>query len=223
MDALQVLTMTPMELVNKNLYVYCDGNPVGREDVTGAFWNYIASAALGAAFSVLSTGFQAMVEGRQLSGKEILLSAAVGAGMGLVSAFDPFKKYEILINSTISAIYAAATTEGSWEDKFCNGATAFVSSAASNLIFANYKPIKMQELGDFGVDFERKVFGSGVSVAYDAGVEVFKKTANHPYGNSKQYNASSSTSSNNTVGSLSIVHGASGGFGGTNIMLLMTK
>ena len=136
--------MTPMDLVNKNLYVYCDGNPVRREDVTGACWDIIASMALGAACSVMSTGLQAMVEGRQLSGKEILLSAAVGAGMGFVSAFNPLKKYEILINSSISAIYAAATTEGSWEDKFCNGATAFVSSVATNLMFLDFNPIKMQ-------------------------------------------------------------------------------
>ena len=30
--------MTPMELVNKNLYVYCDGNPVIRIDDRGSLW-----------------------------------------------------------------------------------------------------------------------------------------------------------------------------------------
>ena len=49
MDALQVLTMTPMDLVNKNLYVYCDGDPVIRIDITGNVWETV--------FDVLSLGF----------------------------------------------------------------------------------------------------------------------------------------------------------------------
>ena len=49
MDALQVLTMTPMDLVNKNLYVYCDGNPMIRIDITGNVWETV--------FDVLSLGF----------------------------------------------------------------------------------------------------------------------------------------------------------------------
>ena len=121
------------------------------------------------------------------------------------------------------SIYAAATTEGSWEDKFCNGATAFVSSVATNLMFLDFNPIKMQELGDFGVEFEKKIVSSGFSVANDAGFQVFKKLANHPYGNNGQQKTSMSTGSNSRLRRRTSVYGTSGGVGLRNRMLLMTK
>ena len=37
-DSLDVLTATPMALTDKNLFAYCDNNPVMREDSDGEFW-----------------------------------------------------------------------------------------------------------------------------------------------------------------------------------------
>ena len=48
-DTLAVLKVAPMGLTDKNLYVYCDNNPVVRLDVTGGVWETV--------FDVVSLGF----------------------------------------------------------------------------------------------------------------------------------------------------------------------
>ncbi|MBQ8168062.1 RHS repeat-associated core domain-containing protein, partial [bacterium] len=40
-DTPDVLTVTPMYLTDKNLYAYCDNNPVMRVDSNGQFWDYV--------------------------------------------------------------------------------------------------------------------------------------------------------------------------------------
>ena len=47
-DTTDVLTATPMDLTDKNLYAYCDNNPVVRVDCGGAFWDTI--------FDIISLG-----------------------------------------------------------------------------------------------------------------------------------------------------------------------
>ncbi|MBQ4560127.1 MAG: RHS repeat-associated core domain-containing protein [Tyzzerella sp.] len=48
MDTIVVLTATPMGLTDKNLYAYCDNNPIVRVDRSGQFWE--------SAFDVISLG-----------------------------------------------------------------------------------------------------------------------------------------------------------------------
>lgn len=45
-DTSDTLTATPMELTDKNLFSYCDNNPVVRADVGGEFWHIVAGAAI---------------------------------------------------------------------------------------------------------------------------------------------------------------------------------
>ena len=47
-DTTDVLGASPMELTNKNLYAYCDNNPISREDEDGDIWNIVIGAAVGA-------------------------------------------------------------------------------------------------------------------------------------------------------------------------------
>ena len=42
MDAIGVISATPMALTDKNLYAYCDNNPVMRVDCDGEFWHILA-------------------------------------------------------------------------------------------------------------------------------------------------------------------------------------
>ncbi len=46
-DNAAVLTATPMALTDKNLYSYCDNNPVMRVDEDGEFWSVIIGAGVG--------------------------------------------------------------------------------------------------------------------------------------------------------------------------------
>ena len=54
-DAWNTLLLRPMTLCDKNLYVYCDHNPVVRKDSNGCFWLGVLSTVVGAAVNVAST------------------------------------------------------------------------------------------------------------------------------------------------------------------------
>ncbi len=53
-DHTDVLTATPMALTDKNLYAYCDNNPITRADGDGEFWHIIIGAAVGVATQYIS-------------------------------------------------------------------------------------------------------------------------------------------------------------------------
>ena len=57
-DRIDVITASPMGLTDKNLYAYCDNNPVMRVDHSGEFWNIVigtvAGALIGATVSIVS-------------------------------------------------------------------------------------------------------------------------------------------------------------------------
>ena len=52
-DRIDVLGVTPDQLTDKNLYAYCDNNPITREDGDGEFWNVVIGAVVGAATAVI--------------------------------------------------------------------------------------------------------------------------------------------------------------------------
>ena len=84
-DTTDVLTATPMALTDKNLYAYCDNNPVMREDKGGQFWNIIAGAVIGGGLELA---------GQLLSGKSLseVNWAKVGVSAvsgGLTAAVGP--------------------------------------------------------------------------------------------------------------------------------------
>ena len=54
-DTTAVLTATPMALTDKNLYAYCDNNPVMRVDGNGEFWNILIGAGIGAVVGFVSS------------------------------------------------------------------------------------------------------------------------------------------------------------------------
>ena len=84
-DTTDVLTATPMGLTDKNLFAYCDNNPVMREDKGGQFWNIIVGAVIGGGLELA---------GQLLSGKSLseVNWAKVGVSAisgGLTAAVGP--------------------------------------------------------------------------------------------------------------------------------------
>ena len=47
-DQVDVLITNPKQLFDKNLYAYCDNNPIMRTDGDGEFWNWVIGAGVGA-------------------------------------------------------------------------------------------------------------------------------------------------------------------------------
>jgi len=79
-DLPDVLTATPMGFTDKNLYAYCDNNPVMRVDEDGEFWNFIIGGVVGA----IAGGVVAALNGEDLAG--IIIGTFAGAASGVVAA-----------------------------------------------------------------------------------------------------------------------------------------
>ncbi len=75
-DATDTLTATPMELTDKNLYAYCDNNPVTRADYGGEFWNTIIGGLAGAVVGGITAA---------IAGTDITAGIVSGAISGAVS------------------------------------------------------------------------------------------------------------------------------------------
>ena len=67
-------------LWDKNLFSYCDNNPISRADDGGQFWHFIAGAVVG--------GFFGAISGKAGGGSvsDILISTVAGAANGLLAA-----------------------------------------------------------------------------------------------------------------------------------------
>lgn len=78
-------------LHNKNMYAYCDNNPINRIDESGAFWNVVAGAVLGGTINASVQIILNVTEGKSWKdgvGTALLTGAASGAlastGLGKV-------------------------------------------------------------------------------------------------------------------------------------------
>ena len=65
---------------NRNLYVYCNENPVVRGDKEGRLWQVIAAGVIGAAVSL---GYQMLVEDKPLNWKTVGQAALDGISMAV--------------------------------------------------------------------------------------------------------------------------------------------
>ena len=88
-DTTDVLTATPMGLTDKNLYAYCDNNPVIRVDHGGDFWHIVAGAAIGGLIGGISSIVGQAVSGQKINWAEVGVSAASGALTGAITAACP--------------------------------------------------------------------------------------------------------------------------------------
>ncbi|MBP3396491.1 MAG: RHS repeat-associated core domain-containing protein [Clostridia bacterium] len=62
-DDANILTATPDALTDKNLYAYCDNNPVMRADDSGEFWHILVGAAVGVVTQYISDVAQNIASG----------------------------------------------------------------------------------------------------------------------------------------------------------------
>ena len=104
-DNSSVLVMTPYQLTDKNLYAYCDNNPVIRVDEDGEFWNIvigaIAGGLIGAAISIVD---QLIFEG-EVDVVDVLIDAGVGVLTGIAASVVPTAAFgvNIALNAVASA------------------------------------------------------------------------------------------------------------------------
>ncbi len=81
-----MLTATPTELTDKNLFAYCDNNPVSRIDDDGEFWHLVAGAAIGAAIGATTSIVSQVISGDKIDIASVAISAGAGAVSGVLTA-----------------------------------------------------------------------------------------------------------------------------------------
>ncbi len=92
-DTTDILNESKDALTDKNLYAYCDNNPVMRSDDGGEFWHLVAGAVAGAIINVVTTVACNVIEGDSITdglGQAAVTGALNGAltasGVGIVGS-----------------------------------------------------------------------------------------------------------------------------------------
>ena len=138
-DDPSVIFAKPQELGSKNLYAYCDNNPVAREDYAGEFpIPCIVGAVVGAAVSGFS---YVLTRGGEIDGVELAKSCLVGAVSGALAPLDPLKKtvqWVVAGAAIINGVNTIINTEGDLQTRFLCGAleagATYVAGAAANIL-----------------------------------------------------------------------------------------
>ncbi len=84
-DSLDTLTASPTSATDKNLFSYCDNDPVNRADDEGGFWHLIAGAAIGALIGGVSQIISNKVTGKSWD-DGLLIAMGTGALSGVLAA-----------------------------------------------------------------------------------------------------------------------------------------
>ena len=113
-DSENLITATPESATwDKNLFAYCDNNPVVRVDGEGQFWHIVISGIINAGVNAAletATQVKAIRQGElnQLDGVAILITACAGAISGIVSATGLGFGFVIGANSIVGAAESVA-------------------------------------------------------------------------------------------------------------------
>ena len=122
-DDTDVIFAKPQELGSKNLYAYCDNNPVAREDYAGEF---PIPCIVGAVVGAVVSGFSYVLSsGGEIDGVELAKSCLVGAISGALAPLDPMDKVIkgfVAGAAIINGINTAINTEGNFMTRLMCGA-----------------------------------------------------------------------------------------------------
>ena len=115
-DDTDLIFAKPQELESKNLYAYCDNNPVAREDYAGEF---PIPCIVGAVVGAVVSGFSYVLSsGGEIDGVELAKSCLVGAVSG---ALAPLGGNFLKAAAVINGVNTAINTEGDIVTRFICG------------------------------------------------------------------------------------------------------
>ena len=173
-DDSATLNATPTELTDKNLFAYCDNNPVMRTDEGGNFWNFLIVAVAGA---VIGAGVQLvsnLAAGKNWSdwlGTAAVMGAASGllaaTGVGLVGAIAGNAAISMAGNATNQVIKNKGFTNFDVGDMLIDGAIGGIAGAVGGRGMG-----KAVKFGTLNSNLTRKVF-SGSSKAFIKGTKYY--------------------------------------------------
>ena len=191
----------PQELYNKNLYAYCDNNPIIREDVQGYFpIPCIVGAVVGAAVSGFS---YVLTSGGEIDGVELAKSCLIGAVSGALAPLDPMK-WAIKPLVACAAVINGINTEGDIGTRLLCGAFEAGATYISGVTANNWtggkvvlETVSAKIIGNAAVGYTvgqtAELAAVGLSAAVKSGANTSKKT------NSATSNARTTKQSNTRV------------------------
>ena len=159
-DSTDILTASPLVHTDKNLYAYCDNNPVVRADGSGEFWHIVVGAVVGAVISTGVTVITNLATGEKWSDglfTAALSGAASGAlgmtGVGLAG----------LVGGNAAISMAAST----------------IDQVTENGGFENFDVVEVLKAGFIGgVSGAIGKHGAGDKNLMNMGVGTIRRTAN---------------------------------------------
>lgn len=146
-DTTDVLAASPTSLTDKNLFAYCDNNPIMYKDADGEFWHILAGAVVGAVVGAVSSIVSQVVSGEEINWTAVAIEAGAGAVSGAINAACPCLGPVAtgFVEGTISAVSYAAT------EKFAYGRDPsfgeVLSVGISSGVMAGSMKYVSQELG----------------------------------------------------------------------------
>ena len=173
-----------MDLCNKNLYAYCDNNPIIKKDVTGeaGVLSFVIGAAAGAFSNVATSFITARATGEEYTMKDAAVDAAVGAVAGAVGTFE---KWGTFLSGVTSFLYTTYTAHKEGADIRTAVMNGFIDAATSTVNITNatklaMKPKDLSETISLASDV---VFGTGNSLiiaSISKGISMSKTTGGSP-------------------------------------------
>lgn len=136
-DSYETLVATPIALSDKNLFAYCDNNPVSRVDGNGDWWlaALFVSVVVRAAINMVSTAIKETVDyvktGDPISDTEILDAGIKGAVEGAVDVIAPGAS--VLVDVAESVVDGVKEGDSVKEIVIDATATAFAGTCADGL------------------------------------------------------------------------------------------
>ena len=147
-DSTEVPTVTPGNTKwDKNLYAYCDNNPVSRVDDQGQCWDILIGAAVGGAIGVGSTLINNYIMGEETTTADIVGAFTAGAVNGALS-FNLFSRAATTAISFITSGLSAWASGSSVNEILLTASTAAVASFISGGMNKGLPVYKMMSNAD---------------------------------------------------------------------------
>ena len=154
-DHFDVILATPEGLTDKNLYAYCDNNPIMREDGDGEFWDWVAIAVVNVAVNVVITATAKLSTGQNYTWGDFGIAVAAGIANSIHPVLGVFV-------SGLCTTVSARAEGASWGDAFLVGT---ISASATYLSISNLANIIVPESVTLGINVALDLtFGTGYSI-----------------------------------------------------------
>ncbi len=179
-DTTDILTATPMALTDKNLFAYCDNNPIMRMDIGGEVWNVIVGTVVGAAISFVSSVVSELTDDdKNVNWSKIAVSTVIGGIEGMATAIAPGAT--MAISATASFVESIINDVIVGED--------FKTVAVNSLMSAAIGTVGGSDGSDFiiGNKLINDAFGSVKNVINKSARPGVKKAAKNTMAQARKY------------------------------------